>query len=281
MATFRIVPELENLLRPLTPEEYSQLKINLELNGLDEKSLTVADVRGDRILIGGHHRFKICTACRIPITNAHIKVKKLPDLEACAQWIIQDALGQRNLSPDGAKIHREQLRQRILERRQEGESTRAIAEAENVSQSTVQRVLDKAGESGGSPEPKQGTVKGKDGKRHQATKSRRIFCERCQRVGPVVGCPNCYIQTKKTRGQGTRRKTRTFASKNEPPNGAPAFSLKTLAEHIGKAVAEFDKLRRWPNQRTDPRHAAAVRLFDEAYKLGETWFKDALKTKAS
>src|SRR5262245_13522878 len=68
--------------------------------------------------------------------------------------------------------------QRIAERRQRGESQRAIAEAENISRAQVVEDLKAAGGQGGCPPGQEPTaVIGRDGKTYPAKQG---ICERCR-----------------------------------------------------------------------------------------------------
>ena len=86
-------------------------------------------------------------------------------------------------------------RERVAEARREGQSTRTIAEEEDVSHTTVLRDLEEATGTGVPVEPPDGKITGKDGKERPA-KPELPTCERCKRdnrVGnpPVKGCSMC------------------------------------------------------------------------------------------
>jgi hypothetical protein len=64
-------------------------------------------------------------------------------------------------------------RERVAAARAAGQSTRAIAEQQGVSQTQVQRDLKEATEPGGSVEPPGGKITGKDGKRRKASTKKK------------------------------------------------------------------------------------------------------------
>lgn len=78
-------------------------------------------------------------------------------------------LHRRHLTPEQLEEEREKRIARIVELRQQGESLRAIAEAEGVSKSQVERDLEASTVPGGTVEPKGGKVTGKDGRTRTAT----------------------------------------------------------------------------------------------------------------
>src|SRR5262249_23761333 len=108
---------------------------------------------------------------------------------------------RRHLESTNLALLRAERIRRIAERRQRGESQRAIAEAENISRAQVVEDLKAAGGQGGCPpEPEPTTVIGRDGKTYAAKQG---ICERCQRIGtPLRDCQRCAalqarIQAKK------------------------------------------------------------------------------------
>jgi hypothetical protein len=81
---------------------------------------------------------------------------------------------RRHLTEEWLMQHRLERVQRVAEARQEGQSLRTIAENEKVSLAQVREdVEDAAVHLGCTAEPKEGTVTGKDGKKHPARKPRK------------------------------------------------------------------------------------------------------------
>lgn len=121
--------------------------------------------------------------------------------EAMAECELLNAY-RRHLTADELHALRQARIERIAARRQQGESQRAIAEAEGISQAQVARDLETV--SGGqvnppgSPEPQTAKIIGKDGKQYPPQQS-GILCDRCERVGAVKGCMACSEARKESR----------------------------------------------------------------------------------
>ncbi len=149
----------------------------------------------------------------------------------------------------------EERRKRVVHLRDEGKSTREIAELENVSQTTVLHDLE-SGEHPQSPEngeisngvPKT-SVKGKDGRTYP--KSKTVKCNRCSRLNePVKGCDGC------------KRATAEAAKKKK--DDAAAKKAETAAK---KAAREAESKRKADEAEAEKKEAA--RLKDEARKAKE------------
>lgn len=86
--------EFRALIPPLSSTERDQLKDSvIEQGCLD--SLKVWS--GSNILLDGHNRFDICTEFDIPYDTLEIE---LPDRYAATNWIIDNQLSRRNLTPE-------------------------------------------------------------------------------------------------------------------------------------------------------------------------------------
>lgn len=228
---FRLAPEVQQLLRPHTPDEARRHRNRILVDGPRKHSLTVAILpKNDRVLMDGHHTLAVCQENAIALPE--IKSVKLPDMASVLEWVEDNQAARRNSSAEELAKAREARIERVAEARAAGESTRTIAEAEGISQTQVQRDLAAAGEPGGSTDPK--TVTGKDGKTYQGKK----LCECCSRVGPVKGCPNC----KTARGKGSAKGKGKANSKS----GQVKASEKAAHEWNGRLMAEIDKADR-PN----------------------------------
>jgi hypothetical protein len=91
----RVDPEFASLLPALTQEQNTRLEENLVADGVCHDSLVV--LKGEGLLLGGHHRLPILREHKIPYTVVEVD---LPDREAAKQWIIKDELGKRNLTSE-------------------------------------------------------------------------------------------------------------------------------------------------------------------------------------
>jgi len=102
-----ILPELESLIPALTDDEYSQLEMNIRQEGCREALLlwnTTFDKIGQPdngdavyVLIDGHNRYGICQRNRI---DFKILLRDFPDLEQVKNYMIDNQLGRRNLTPE-------------------------------------------------------------------------------------------------------------------------------------------------------------------------------------
>ncbi|MCY7360034.1 MAG: hypothetical protein LH609_21795 [Rudanella sp.] len=102
-----ILPELESLIPALTDDEYRQLETNIKQEGCREALLlwnTTFDKIGQPdngdavyVLIDGHNRYGICQRNRI---DFKILLRDFPDLEQVKNYMIDNQLGRRNLTPE-------------------------------------------------------------------------------------------------------------------------------------------------------------------------------------
>jgi hypothetical protein len=98
-----IDPEFAGLGRALDGEEDAQLEQNLLRAQRCRDPLTAWKVDGLLILLDGHNRHRINRKHNLPFTVVAIE---LPDREAARNWIIDNQLGRRNLTPEQASYLR-------------------------------------------------------------------------------------------------------------------------------------------------------------------------------
>src|ERR1700690_2427995 len=93
---FKIDPEIESLVPKLSDDEYAGLGISI---GTDHHvdPLVVGNILGERILLDGHNRLRICQEKGIKFTTREIK---LPSKELAIQWVIDNQLSRRNLTDE-------------------------------------------------------------------------------------------------------------------------------------------------------------------------------------
>lgn len=126
-------------------------------------------------------------------------------------------LDRRHLGSAALHALRLQRTERVAELRRNGESLRAIATKEGVSTSQVQRDLQEAGAPGGAPDPPNGQVKGKDGKKYAA---KIVICKRCKRLGrPVKDCQQC----ERARKDATKKKAAKAKQKADEAEKVDCF----------------------------------------------------------
>jgi len=87
----QINPTFKSLIPALSAEEYSQLEQNIVKDGCREPLILWGDV-----LIDGHNRFEICTNNEIEFKTVR---KEFSDENAAINWMIDNQLGRRNISP--------------------------------------------------------------------------------------------------------------------------------------------------------------------------------------
>ena len=85
--------EFEQLIPPLTEEEYKGLEASILAEGCRDPLVTW-HVIGE-ILIDGHNRYKICTKHNIPFTTVR---KDFASRDEALLWIMRNQLSRRNLS---------------------------------------------------------------------------------------------------------------------------------------------------------------------------------------
>ena len=112
-SNIKILPELKNLIPPLTEEEFEQLRLNILAEGCKD-TLVVAKLDNDYILVDGHNRYKICAENKIFFK---VELKDFQNIDAIKEWMILNQLGKRNLTDlqksylRGLQYHREKKKE--------------------------------------------------------------------------------------------------------------------------------------------------------------------------
>ena len=83
--------EFKGLIPRLTPEEYAQLEKNIIAEGCRDALVT-----WQSILIDGHNRYEICQKHGI---EYRVVEKEFENRDTVIDWIINNQLGRRNLTP--------------------------------------------------------------------------------------------------------------------------------------------------------------------------------------
>ena len=161
---------------------------------------------GEDTVVDGAHR--IFWASKLGLAKVPIDRLSFADEDAAKEECERLNFQRRHSPEELLRANRIARLERIAARRQQGESTRAIAEAEKVSESQVRRDLDDSGApGGGAPETAGGKTTGKDGKKYPA-KRPPILCERCQRIGTATpGCEGCKEARAGKKGKGKTKKS--------------------------------------------------------------------------
>jgi ParB-like chromosome segregation protein Spo0J len=90
-----IHPELEQLCRALTPDEYAGLEASLLAEGCRE-ALAVWGDEGRHILLDGHHRFKLCR--QYDLAFDIVVIEAVHSLLDAKIWMLQNQMARRNLT---------------------------------------------------------------------------------------------------------------------------------------------------------------------------------------
>lgn len=187
---------------------------------------------------------------------------------------------RRHESAELMEKRAEARRERVAAARAKGQSTRAIAEAEGVSQKTILNDLERSTDEGSSVEPPGGKVVGKDGKKRDATRNGQpdepgdayegeLLCQRCRRVGATKDCEKC----KKLRKQAAQRKKR-----KGPKPGSVKWDWKPFERDFGNVVRAIPALgKAFGAPLKTPQAAGLTRLLDEFLKGFKAWHKELAK----
>ena len=92
----KILPEIEENLFPLQPEELKFLEESILAEGVRD-ALVVWPKDGELILVDGHNRYKIAQKYDIPF---QVVEKQFSDLDEVLEWIDFNQLGRRNLTDE-------------------------------------------------------------------------------------------------------------------------------------------------------------------------------------
>ena len=135
---FIIDPEFQNLLRPLTDEEYEQLEKNL----IKDRFPVITVWREHNTIIDGHHSYAIALQHNIPYTVREIE---LESRSAVIQWMYDLQLGRRNLSSEEKSYYR--AKQYELLKQERGGDRRSFQYREKNEKSNCHTVSLKPSES--------------------------------------------------------------------------------------------------------------------------------------
>lgn len=102
----KIDEEFKKLIPPLTTEEYTLLEKSILETGLTSPIIT-----WNGLIIDGHNRYSILQKNNIELTERNIfdMSQVLKDREAVVEFILNNQMGRRNLSPDQMSIIRGKL----------------------------------------------------------------------------------------------------------------------------------------------------------------------------
>lgn len=96
MKEYKINPELEKCLPPLSDMEFEKLKISIQTQGYDEAKPIVLWKEYPDTIVDGHHRYKICR--EFGVEPSYV-VKSFESLDKAILYTLHRQTEQRNLSP--------------------------------------------------------------------------------------------------------------------------------------------------------------------------------------
>lgn len=146
-----ILPEIEDLLYPLKPEELANLEASILNEGVRD-ALMVWEREHEKILVDGHHRYAITQ-------KHHLEFKTISrhfdSLDAVLDWVDKNQLGRRNLTDEERALTLGRIYQRVrdhrssiransenTEEKEQGRTADKVAEEWNLSSGTVKRSSD-------------------------------------------------------------------------------------------------------------------------------------------
>jgi len=188
---FSIDAEFRAQIDPLSDEEQKLLEAAILRDGCRDP---VVVWREERLLLDGHHRVAICEKHGLDYAQVEIS---LPDREAAEDWIDENQLGRRNLTPDQFRYHLGRRYNRV-KKAVGGRADRDFSGDQNEHPKTADRL---ATEHGVSPATVKRAAKFAD--EVDATPAMREAVKNREPVRPVV--------------REMRRQEREEATRNAPP----------------------------------------------------------------
>lgn len=143
----QVLPELEPYIFPLTDDEFAQLESNILIEGCRDPLVLWKRGDMDFVLVDGHNRYRICSKHSL---DYKVVQKDFSNLNEVKDWMINNQLGRRNLTPEQSAILRGRLYNRIkqdksVERGPKGQfvptvnSSEKLAASHKVSEKTIKR----------------------------------------------------------------------------------------------------------------------------------------------
>ena len=148
---------------PIDGPQWESFKESINATKGNEQPIEFRMVKGKPELLDGRNRLRACEELKLKPKMRHVAVKD----DKVKAFIIRRNINRRHLTPE--------LRQELVaDLREDGQSTRQIAETLGVSHPTVMRDLDATGTN-------VPVVTGADGKERAASTKPKLLCASCQR----------------------------------------------------------------------------------------------------
>lgn len=109
-----ILPQIEDLLYPLKPEELAHLEASIRQHGVREP-LCLWDRDGEFILVDGHNRYAVATRNGVTFPTTIMEFK---DLEDVLDWVDKNQIGRRNLTDEERAVTLGRIYQRKLDQKE-------------------------------------------------------------------------------------------------------------------------------------------------------------------
>ena len=206
--------------------EWEQFVANLRKYGnVTNRQITVYE---DKILDGWQF-YRACVEAEL-----ELRFTTLPKGVDPAVFVATVNDTRRHETPETIALRVSKRRERVAVAHADGESTRAIAKREGVSQATVQNDLKAATEQGCSVQPADGKVVGRDGKKRPASMPTQ------PPAIPAEANPSSAAV-----GQGsdspTKTKRRNRGSKNKSRSSKPTYDDRIIADLIRQLESAFQE----------------------------------------
>jgi ParB-like chromosome segregation protein Spo0J len=148
----------------MSEEELAVLIEDMRQRGFDERFPIV--VHEGKVL-AGRDRWRAAQAAGVPVTYSPLRLGEDP-----VALVRRDNEQRKHFPPEVLRALRQARIEREGAARRDGQSLRAIAESEGISETQVRRDLDTAATApGGAVEPEDGKVTGRDGKQRPARRA--------------------------------------------------------------------------------------------------------------
>ena len=108
-----INPELKRLLPALSKDEREQLEENILADGRVFNAIIYWPNGGKNYIVDGMHRYEIATKHSIPFD---VQAKQFASQDDAERWMLNHAIGHRNLTPEGIRTVRGELYKRVKQK---------------------------------------------------------------------------------------------------------------------------------------------------------------------